>query len=578
MPAFFLSAKLLTFGRNLSIPLPDLPFCLPGEIPPLMKRHAKHNRRQAPAARTEAVAPSPAITLLKVKRQRNDILMKDLHELVRIVTRSKLRSVELLSNPDDGKSSKLTEFYQLLEDGRLETDEEAADHFYGKSKDHPAFQKLRSALKDRLINSLFIIDVKQASYADRQKAYYECYRDWAAAKILFGKHARTAALGLCTKILKIARKFEFTELTLDIYRMLRLYYGTIEGEVKKFEQYNEAFKEYEDIWHRENKAEELYIDLSVRFVNSKATKREVHDQALTYFRRLKPLMDLYGTYQFQLCSRLIELVVYSSINDYQQTLEACERAIRFFEKKNYVAGVPLQVAYYQKMICHFQLRQFDEARNTAEKSTELLQPGSFNWFKFRELSLILQLHSQKYAEAYQVFLKTVGHPDFGDLPRNVIETWKIFEAYLKYLILAEMFVPEEVEDLEEVRFRLGRFLNEMSVFSKDKKGMNIPILIIELIYLYLNRDYDAAIDRMEAIDKYRSRYLREDTTLRSNWFVKMLLQLPKNGFNKEKAAEKAASDLAELRKTPIELANQTHEIEIIPYEVLWEIVLENLDG
>ena len=122
--------------------------------------------------------------------------------MVQIVTKSKLKGVELLTD-EKQKQSKLQEFYDGIAAGQLKSDEAAATQLYQEDKQSPAYQKLRKSLRDRLINSLFVIDLKQSSYTDRQKAYYECYKEWVAAKILLGKGARSAATSLAHKVLKI---------------------------------------------------------------------------------------------------------------------------------------------------------------------------------------------------------------------------------------------------------------------------------------------------------------------------------------------------------------------------------------
>ncbi|MCB0570586.1 MAG: hypothetical protein KDC66_12510 [Phaeodactylibacter sp.] len=501
--------------------------------------------------------------------------MKDLLDLVNIVTRTKIRSVELIGDNSDG-SSKLQEFYNLLAEGRFSDDDEAAGYFYGADKNAPSYQKLRKTFKDRLVNSLFVIDLKQASYTDRQKAYYECYKEWAAAKILFGKNARTAAVGIARKLLKIAKKYEFTELIVDISHTLRLFHGTIEGDYKKFQQYNEDFKAYERLWLQENHAEEYFIELSIGFINSKSTKTDFQDKARAYFEEIQPALEQFDSYQLHLCGRLIEASIHTSVNDYQNTLGVCERAITFFEKKGFVASVPLQVFHYQKFICHIQLREFDKARHAAEQCLAYLEEGKFNWFKLYELYFLLYTHSGEYQKARDILNRIMPHPDFSGLPGNVQETWKISEAYLYFLECAGQLAPQQQEAATTSTFRLSKFLNEMEVFTKDKQGMNIPILIIELLLGIANRKYGNIIDRMEAIDKYRTRYLREEEIIRSNHFLKMLLQAPKNAFRRAEVEARAAEDFKALSDIPIEMANQTFEIEIVPYEKLWEYVLDML--
>ena len=111
-----------------------------------------------------------------------------------------------------------------------------------------------------------------------------------------------------------------------------------------------------------------------------------------------------------------------------------------------------------------------------------------------------------------------------------------------------------------------------------KYKMNIPILVLQLLFYLQRKDYDKVIDRLETIEKYCSRYLRKDKcTYRSNCFIKMLLQIPKAKFQKAEIIRKASPFLEKLGKKSIAIANQAFEIEIIPYEDLWELVLKELE-
>ena len=58
----------------------------------------------------------------------------------------------------------------------------------------------------------------------------------------------------------------------------------------------------------------------------------------------------------------------------------------------------------------------------------------------------------------------------------------------------------------------------------------------------------------------------------------MLLQVPQAQFHKEAVKRKADKYLKKLHEVPISNANQSTQIEIIPYETLWEYVLDSLDN
>jgi len=57
--------------------------------------------------------------------------MKDLIDLVQIVTKPKLRALELLSGTKKD-ASRLQEFYDLIASGQLKSDEEAAKTLYNE--------------------------------------------------------------------------------------------------------------------------------------------------------------------------------------------------------------------------------------------------------------------------------------------------------------------------------------------------------------------------------------------------------------------------------------------------------------
>lgn len=495
-----------------------------------------------------------------------------------------LKELALLINQNHGRrvpeitksaSVGMRNLYQGLIDEQFSSDEEAASLVLSRGKQSSGYQKLKSKLYRRLLNAAVAADWASTVQNDRQRAYYEVHKDWATAKILLGKNAHLAGIQLCHRVLNKARRFEFSDMVLDIARTLRLHYGATVGDSRKFHQFNDLYKEYLQIILDENQAEEWYIELISGFVNSKTREMSVREEARKYDERVTLLVKRSDTYRTRLCAYLIRLIIFTSVNDYEGTIRVCDDGIRYFEKKSYTASRPLQILYYQLLVCHIQLKRYQEGKISAEKCLSLLEEGSFNWFKYQELYFILCMHTRQYQEAYQIFVKTVEHRKFTFLPQSAAEIWKIYEAYLHYLVNLELI--EANEDQRFSKFRLGRFLNETPLYSKDKRGMNIPILVIQILLMIRQRKYSEAIDRIEAIKKYCSRYLRKNDTFRSNCFIKMLVQVPASNFHKAGVTRRAEKYLQKLKAFPLNIANQTHEIEIIPYEDLWEMAISSLD-
>jgi hypothetical protein len=95
--------------------------------------------------------------------------------------------------------------------------------------------------------------------------------------------------------------------------------------------------------------------------------------------------------------------------------------------------------------------------------------------------------------------------------------------------------------------------------------------------MIVKKDYNQSIDRFEAIQKYCSRYIRNDEHIRSNCFINMLLQIPVSSFHKAGVERRSKKFYDKLLSTPLDIATQDYEIEIIPYEDLWGFVMESLE-
>ncbi len=495
--------------------------------------------------------------------------MQDLRELILLLAQ---HQVHPLKHLEGAKDSKLLALYEGIAKGRYLSDEEAARDLYKEQGASSSYRKLKSTLRERLLECIFHIDTQQAEYTDYQRAYYDCHKQWVIVRFLTGQNANTIALTLANKLLRTAERFDFTLLCMDIASYLRIQYGLRESNPKKFEEATQRFEHFRKVYDAEVLAEELYTSLVVRMVNNRSAFREVVTLAAEYAERIRPYLEQFATYKLHMYGYLIGLTYYTAQNKYREALAYCEKALSFFKKRPYEARVPLQIFYYQKLICNIHLRQFEEGKEVARHCIRLMQEGTFNWFKYRELYLHLLLHTQHYEEAAQLLYSTVEHPRFEFMPENVVEIWRIYEAYIHFL-----HQVGKVSQAPKVKFRLAKFINEFTIFNKDRSGVNIAIVIIKWLMLIEGKQFSKILDEMEGTEQYCYRYLRNENTKRSYYFIRMLLLIPLCQFGRKATLEKSARLLDSLRSVPLQLANQTHEIEIIPYEDLWEMVLEILE-
>jgi hypothetical protein len=186
------------------------------------------------------------------------------------------------------------------------------------------------------------------------------------------------------------------------------------------------------------------------------------------------------------------------------------------------------------------------------------------------------MHAQNYEMAYTTYMEAIYNERFEFLPENVQELWKIYAAYLYFLMRINKITPKGKNDPIQ-KFRISKLLNETPLYAKDKRGMNISILVIQILIYIIEKKYDTVINCTESIGQYCYRYFRKEDTQRGNLFIKMLLQIPQNDFDADRIKVKSKKYWDKLAALPLALANQSHEIEIIPFEDLWRFIQENLD-
>lgn len=505
--------------------------------------------------------------------------MEHLKEIINIITSHKVKRIQIIGNPTN-YASKTLELYEGIKSGRFTNDKDASEYFYGKGpKSEVNYKKLKARLQKRLINTIFFIDLNQPDYNEFQRAYYNIYKEWAATKILLGRAARRTAISIAERIINTAIRFEFNDLVLDIARALRSHYGSIEGNKQKFKRFDAIVKKHWEILNAELLAEEYYHNIVSNFINTKAANPKIEEMAVEYTTKLKKYTRNLHSYRLNLYAFLVFVLRYQISNDYKNMLIQCEQAIHYFESKQQSSSKVAIFTFLFKMLdCYTQLKKFDEGEIIANRCLKLLPDGSANWFFTLGQFLLLSFHANKLEKAYEIFCKSTEHKNFKLLYDNSAENWRVYEAYIYYFISIGAIKPPAKLKPRIQSFRIQKFLNEVPVYSKDKRGMNIPILIIHILFLLQKQDYDNVIDRVESLNQYCYRYLRKDDTYRSNCFIKMLLQLPKANFHKQGVLRKSKKYFNKLKMHPLNISKQANEIEIMPYEILWEYILASLDN
>lgn len=388
-----------------------------------------------------------------------------------------------------------------------------------------------------------------------QKDFFHCQRINALANILIGRNRPKAAIILAEDAIKKAIKHQFTGIVISLAKILLYHYGVIGGDRKKMEGFRKTLQTSLEVQQWEVLAETYYIDIVSSFPATKKVPLELLQRAVTYLGELTPKLNQLHSTRFHLLTFNLIVVNEKMKGDQIGIVESCQKALDYFkEKKNVPRGVYFAFNYSQipPLIILGKFHRLEEATTA---SLALSPTGSFNWVAIQQYQIIGHFYQGQFEEAYHLISQYKSEAQKHD---TLHEMWLVLEAYV------HLFTNRS--------YRLQRFLNEVPVYSKDKRGMNINLLIIQILFHLQRRQFGRIIDKTKAIQHYATRYLYDDSTLRSNCLIKMILVAEKYKFNGMLVEKRTADLLDKMSAAPI----RDIDVEPVKYEVLWEKVLQLL--
>lgn len=483
--------------------------------------------------------------------------MEGLMEFCTVFSTKKIRYKNLLGLTED----KADTLYQLIVEKKVTTNEEAIQYlFEDNSFPQKSLARTKDRLKKRIINSLMCAyDEKESPIL---RLYKNLQKELFAFKTLRVKGKKKAARILGEKAIKVAIKNEFTEIVLSFARDLHRHYAFDEDNHKKYKLYFKHVQKYSKIFADELAIESDYLDVIFHLKGRKHYSRQIIELVEEKAKNVSTLMESCQTFKAMLLGSNVLVYYYQLTHQPQKLIERCQKTINFFENLNYDPPYTAFFSFLYKLIpTQIQLGHYREVQDSIKKCLQLAGEGTGNWVITKQYEVIMYFRQNRIEEAKAIIklLRT-------KFPKNIkkyLETWLVYEAF------ADFLTGEKI--------RLRRILNDVPQFSRDKRGMNINILIIQVLALLQRKKENDIIDRMAALERYSHRYLKKDDTFRSNCFIHMLLQLEKGYFNKIAVDRHAAKYIKALKSIPLEQSKQDLDVEVVPYETLWKRIGTLLD-
>lgn len=504
--------------------------------------------------------------------------MQPLKDLVTILNRYAVRDIDVITNPERKRSkedSRYWEMYAGLQKGRWKDEDEVAQHFNYASRTDKGYRRLKEGLKERLHNSVLFIDLGSQGISRYHQKGQELYRLWAVSECLSRRGSFEAYYEVASKALDIALDIENVSAIVEITCRLRTYLAVRPNFAKEYLRLKDIHNKYWRAMQLEMEAQNDLLFIISSLVNKKGYKKEHAPVADAFYQRYQKDLAEIDTVMFQVCVRLLQVYSHILVHDWSGGLAAADEALTFLLNKGEKSADHVVTFGTQKASCLLMLKKYDEARSTLDSLLIHAPEGKPTWFKNREVAAVNALYSENYREAWFLVNEIITHERFNVVSEVDQETWRLYYGYLQWLVKSG--IATEASDIPvNDTFKLTRWLNDMPLYGLDKRGGNIPLLILQIHFLITAyrsdpNNYDAICNRIEALRKYSSRNLdRESEHFRTDCFLSLLQLLPKYIHDVQKLSVAAAPVLQRMNTVHVDLLDSSFETEVVPYERQWE--------
>ena len=489
--------------------------------------------------------------------------MNELQFILNTLSSPHLREEQTLDSLDKQKGSLLAKLYLNTQKKTYTDEREVARDIYGDNFDMPAFQQLKSKLKQRALKTLLLRDIITVEKHPREAAKHRLLRSYVEANLLLGFGARNYAMKLMEKVAKEAREYYVYDVDLMCTEFMRTHYW-INGDKKRFDQANKYLAKVVEILRQEYRAEELYQRYTFPHVSSLAKRPDLIRMIHLSLKEIRSLSN-YGR-SFVIPSHYVQLqlVYLDQKGDYEQISTECHTALKFFRKKKAFASKFL-IGTILMSECDslvFQ-RKYTGALDLLAEMRDSIAAESFNRLVVERLGFLAYLNIPDLRNARKLIKDILSSKLYSNSRPMQKEEWLLLDGYMKLRDALEQ--NSKGGDLAQIS-------QSLPLRSKDKLGSNITIVLYECMRAIVQRNFEEILRCDKGLDNYLYRYLNgKPGYKRTIYFMKMLRILIKEDFDLEKVKKKTDRFLKLLQIR--DAKNVLEPIEIIPYEVLWELLI-----
>jgi len=494
--------------------------------------------------------------------------MEDLKRLVQVVVKWKQRQYPLLELKSvNENSSKENIFFRYIKKGIVNSDNDAANLLYGAEGDDDRYRMLKSRLKQKLLNHLMFLDFSDNSKGTALQYEQECIQYLHQARMLDFVDERKITKNLLQKALTIADRCEFTRHQLTSLEELAKVYSVncqphlFESTVKDLAKRRKIFEQEEDA-----RAQYLYMEMMiVKSVNSRKKNLEKAEKTI---KKLEKIWQSTGSSNVFEYFQKLKILYYRLTGQFEALLPFLHEVNSHVYSRKKLNPNRQDEKYISQCIAHayFKSRQLKQGLEYIDSIMEYFDRGRKEWLDLMETYFLTAVYDRNYKLGLEIINRVFDNKNFDRNGLEEKEKWRLFNAYLHFAFSGNFFMKN---------FNFSDFIDQLPKYDKDKEGIQVAIIILQYLYFLEQGDLQSLKARRNALKKYMANHFKENFSYRTRTFYKLLNIIVENKLDTKKIQNKSRYLLGKLPENLV--VNDAYvELEIIPYEHLWDFMMNTL--
>jgi len=493
-----------------------------------------------------------------------EIIMNELRKIAKLISKRGIKNIPLLNLKRDLDQPGLENllFYNI-QDGQFKDDQDASKDIYDAEATDHRYKMLKSRVRQKMLNHLFFMDQEDPNQEKSVILHEDCLKILNLGHLLLLEKDFEIAEKLLNRCYNLASEAEFNEIVVNSLELLKIIFA--ENSRPLLLQKNiDDIEETRALLTKEKQAENLYLKNLVILKKSFNARQKYLDEVIGDLAEIEKLYNKTRTYNIFNHYYNLFIKYHLISGDFKKVVEFTSKYEQesVSQKLNVNRYDPIANKYYL-LYALYRNGDYDQVIELFENSIGKIDICQY-WFKFRHVYFSTLMHLSHYTGAMQVALEVVKNKNFNNLEESIKTKWIVSIGFLLFA------------GIDRAYFRglqLEGLLNQFPDRNSESLETNMALLVLQLAYKIERGNTDNIESVVKEMTYYVYKHPIAGYSPRSRMFLKLMniiLKCDKDA----KTCRKKGRYLYQQLKSTNQYGDAYSDLEILPYEVIWEKFLD----